>query len=251
MLSKLVIAAISPLGTALLLGMAGLALAAGASAARRRAGLLFIAGALGWLTIWSMPVASDGLRGWLEDGAGARPVEALPAAQAVVVLGGSIRGARLPRRPYPDLSASADRLWHAARLHRAGKAPLLVLSGGTAHAGEAPEAQAMRRFLLELGVPAAAMVLEPASVTTAQNAAFSARLLRQRDIRQVLLVTSALHMRRARALFEREGIRVIPAPTDHEVVDRPFRLLDVVPDAEALEGSGRAIKEIVGAWAGR
>jgi uncharacterized SAM-binding protein YcdF (DUF218 family) len=250
-LSKLVIAAISPLGTALLLGMAGLALVAGASVVRRRAGLLLIAGALGWLTIWSMPVASDGLRGWLEDAAGPRPIEALPAAPAVVVLGGSIRGARLPRRPYPDLGASADRLWHAARLHRAGKAPLLVLSGGTVHAGEAPEAQAMRRFLVELGVPAAAMVLEPASVTTAQNAAFSARLLRQRDIRQVLLVTSALHMRRARALFEREGIRVIPAPTDHEVVDRPFRLLDVVPDAEALEGSGRAIKEIVGAWAGR
>ncbi|NKE67695.1 YdcF family protein [Ramlibacter sp. RBP-2] len=251
MLSKLVIAAISPLGTALLLGLAGLALATGASAVRRRAGLLLIAGALGWLAIWSLPVASDGLRGWLEEAAGSRAVEALPPAQALVVLGGSIRGARLPRRPYPDLGASADRLWHAARLHRAAKAPLLVLSGGTVHEGEAPEAQVMRLFLVELGVPPAAMVLEPASVTTAENAAFSARLLRQRGIRQVLLVTSALHMRRARALFEREGIGVIPAPTDHEIVDRPFRLLDMVPDAEALEGSGRAIKEIVGAWAGR
>lgn len=250
-LSKLVIAAISSLGTALLLGLAGLALATGASAVRRCAGLLLIAGALGWLSIWSMPVASDGLRGWLEDAAGPRAVEALAPAQAIVVLGGSIRGPRPPQRPYPDLGASADRLWHAARLHRAAKAPLLVLSGGTVHEGEAPEAEAMRQFLLELGVAAGAMVLEPASVTTAENAAFSARLLRQRDIQQVLLVTSALHMRRARALFEREGIRVIPAPTDHEIVDRPFRLLDVVPDGEALEGSGRAIKEIVGAWSGR
>lgn len=58
-------------------------------------------------------------------------------------------------------------------------------------------------------------------------------------------------LRRARGLFEREGIRVIPAPTDHEIVDCPFKLLDVVPDAEALEGSGRAMKEIVGAWAVR
>lgn len=251
MLSKLVIAAISPLGTALLLGLAGLALAAGASAVRRRAGLLLVGVALGWLTAWSMPVASDGLRGWLEDAAGPRAVEALAPAPAMVVLGGSTRGARPPRRPYPDLGAAADRLWHAARLYRAAKAPLLVLSGGTGHEGEGPEAEAMRQFLLELGVPAGAMVLESASVTTAGNAAFSARLLRQRGIEQVLLVTSALHMRRARALFELEGIRVIPAPTDHEVVDRPFRLLDVVPDAEALEGSGRAIKEIVGAWAGR
>lgn len=251
MLSKLVIAAISPLGTALLLGLGGLALAASASGVRRRAGLLLIGCALGWLWIWSVPLAGDRLRGWLEDAAGPRALEALAPAQAIVVLGGSIRAPRPPQRLYPDLGASADRLWHAARLHRAAKAPLLVLSGGTVHEGEAPEAEAMRQFLVELGVPAGAMVLESDSVTTAENAAFSARLLRQRDIKQVLLVTSALHMRRARALFEREGITVLPAPTDHEVVNRPFRLLDVVPDAEALEASGRAIKEIVGAWAGR
>lgn len=250
MLSNLVISAISPLGTALLLGLAGLALATGARALRRRAGLVLVAGALGWLAVWSMPVVSDALRGWLEDAAGPRSIEALAPAPAIVVLGGSIRGPRAPQRPYPDLGASADRLWHAARLHRAAKAPLLVLSGGTVHEG-APEADSMRQFLAELGVPAGAMVLEPASETTAQNAAFSARLLRQRNIHEVLLVTSALHMRRARSLFEREGIRVVPAPTDYEVVDRPFRLLDVVPDAEALEGSGRAIKEIVGAWGGR
>lgn len=251
MLSKLVIAAISPVGTALLLGLAGLALAAGARAVRRRRGLWLIAAALGWLSIWSTPLASDSLRGWLEDAAGPRSIEALAPAQAIVVLGGSIRGPRPPQRLYPDLGASADRLWHAARLHRAAKAPLLVLSGGTVHEGEVPEAEAMRQFLVELGVPGSAMVLEPASVTTGQNAAFSAQLLRQRDVRQVLLVTSALHMRRASGLFERAGIRVVAAPTDHEVVSRPFTLLDVVPDAEALEGSGRAIKEIVGAWAGR
>ncbi len=249
-LSKLVIAAISPLGTALLLGFAGLALAT-AGGMRRRGGLLLAAAALAWLALWSLPVASDGLRGWLEDAAGPRSIDALAPAPALVVLGGNIRGARPPRRPHPDLGPAADRLWHAARLYRAGKAPLLVLSGGTVHEGEPPEAQAMRQFLLELGVPGGAMVLEPASATTTQNAAFSAGLLRQRGIREVLLVTSALHMRRARGLFEREGIRVIPAPTDYEVVDRPFKLLDLVPDAEALEGSGRAIKEIVGAWTGR
>lgn len=251
LIAKLVIAAISPLGTALLLGFAGLALAAGAPVRRRRRGLWLVAAALGWLLLWSMPIASDAMRGRLEEAAGPRSIESLAPAQAIVVLGGSIRGPRPPQRPYPDLGASADRVWHAARLHRAAKAPLLVLSGGTAHAGEVPEAQVMRQVLLELGVPGRAMVLEPASVTTTENAAFSARLLRQHGIHSVLLVTSALHMRRARALFEREGIRVTPAPTDYEVVDRPFRLLDVVPDAEALEGSGRAIKEIVGALAGR
>lgn len=251
MLAKLVIAAISPLGTALLLGLAGLAAAALGSATLRRRGLAVIAGGLVWLGIWSMPVASHALRGWLEDQAGPRNIEFMPAASAIVVLGGAVRGPRAPQRPHPDLGAAADRVWHAARLHRAGKAPLLLLSGGSAHEGEAPEAQSMRQFLRELGVPDSAMLLEPGSVTTAQNAAWSARLLRARHIDKVLLVTSALHMRRARALFEREGIQVVAAPTDFEVVDRPLRLLDVVPDAEALEGSARAFKELVGTLAGR
>jgi uncharacterized SAM-binding protein YcdF (DUF218 family) len=169
----------------------------------------------------------------------------------MVVLGGAVEGPVAPWRPYPDLHASADRMWHAARLYRAGKAPLIVLSGGTVRPGEAPEAQVMRQFLVDMGVPANTMLLESQSTTTTENAADTARLLRPRGIRQILLVTSALHMQRARGLFERAGFEVVPAPTDYEVVERPFRLLDVVPDTEALDGSSRALKEIIGRLGGR
>ena len=58
-------------------------------------------------------------------------------------------------------------------------------------------------------------------------------------------------MPRARALFKRQGLVVHPAPTDFEVVERPFDVFRVLPDAEALEGSGRAFKEVVGRWVGR
>ena len=43
---------------------------------------------------------------------------------------------------------------------------------------------------------------------------------------------------------------VIPAATDHEARDR-FTTVDWLPDAEALDGSGRAFKEILGYWVGR
>ncbi|HWI81427.1 YdcF family protein [Ramlibacter sp.] len=247
MIGKLVIAAISPLGTALLLGLFGLAVHRWAAAPWRARGLRCVLAALAWLWLWSMPVASHALRGWLEAQAGPRTIDALPAAPAMVVLGGAMRGARPPLRPDPDLGSAADRVWHAARLYRAGKAPLVVLSGGSARPGQAPEAQVMGQLLSELGVPATALATEPRSITTTENAAYTAQLLRQRHIGRILLVTSALHMSRARALFERQGLEVIPAPTDYEVVQRPFDLLQVVPDGEALEGSGRAIKEIVGA----
>ena len=67
----------------------------------------------------------------------------------------------------------------------------------------------------------------------------------------MLLVTSALHMPRARRLFEATGLRVIPVPADFEVIDRPIDLLQVVPDAADLQGSALAFKELVGRWLGR
>jgi uncharacterized SAM-binding protein YcdF (DUF218 family) len=54
-------------------------------------------------------------------------------------------------------------------------------------------------------------------------------------------------MPRAKKLFEQQGIEVDPAPTDHEA--RPLSSWQrVLPDAGALEGSGHAIKELVGGW---
>src|SRR5690606_3989740 len=109
---------------------------------------------------------------------------------------------------------SADRVWHAARLYHAGKAQRLLLSGGTVRTGDGSEAEAMRRLLLDLGVPDEALGLEDASVNTSSNAARTAELLRAAGIDHILLVTSALHMPRARAAFERTGLTVFPAPTD-------------------------------------
>jgi len=88
-------------------------------------------------------------------------------------------------------------------------------------------------------------------MNTAGNAAEVARLLRERGIGGVLLVTSALHMPRARAAFERAGLDVVPAPTDFEVIPAPPGIHRLLPDAAALAGSARAMKEIVGRWAGR
>ena len=252
MLSKIVAAVISPLGTALILGLLGWAMAwAGRPAQVQRAGRVLAGLALGWLLLWSLPVASGALRGWIEAQAGPRTVQAVPAAPVMVVLGGGVAGPRAPLRPYPDLNAAGDRLWHAARLYHAGKAPRVLLSGGVTRTGDGSEAEAMRRFLIDMGVPAAAIELEDASQNTAGNAALTAQALKTQGVDQVILVTSALHMPRARRLFDRAGLTVHAAPADHEVIDMPFDLLRVVPDADALDGSARAFKELFGRLVGR
>ncbi len=239
MLDRLVTLAVSPLGTALLL----LLLAMGV---RGRLRTLLVVFAFGWLWIWATPLASDALRATLEDRSGPREVAQIGAADAIVVLGGGMAAAKPPRRPYPDLNSASDRVWHAARLYHAGKAPHILLSGGAWRAEDAPEAPAMREFLAVLRVPPSAVLLESGSRDTEANAAQSRDLLAARGWRRVILVTSALHMQRARRTFEKTGVAVIPAPTDFEVVDEPFDLLRVLPNTSSLDGSARAFKEWVG-----
>ena len=250
-MNKLVFVLLSPLGTACGLGLlAGWLAWAGPRRLKPWAGRLAGA-ALLWLWLWSTPLASDGLRGWVESQAGPQQTAALPVAVAVV-LGGGVSAALPPLRPHPDLSSAADRVWHAARLYRLGKAPRIVVSGGGRVAPGAlqNEAEAMRAVLMDLGVPAAAITLEARSLNTRENARYTAELLRGEGQSRVLLVTSALHMRRALRCFRAVGLEVIAAPTDFEVLPVAFTPLMLLPDAEALAGSGRGLKEVLGWWVG-
>jgi uncharacterized SAM-binding protein YcdF (DUF218 family) len=110
------------------------------------------------------------------------------------------------------------------------------------------EAEAMRVFLRDLGVPEKAMLLETESRNTQQNAENTARLLHARGIRQILLVTSALHMGRALRQFDGRDLQVTPAVTDVESGKAPPIPWRYLPDADSLSASARALKELVGQW---
>lgn len=245
--SKFAIALISPLGTAIFGGL--LAVVLGLASRHRLAfglGMVSVA----WLLIWSLPVTSNAIRGYLENQHPSVNVSAMPEAGAIVVLGGGTSPLSYGEQ-YPNLSAASDREWHGARLYQDGKAPLLILTGGHDPQYRATSsAEAMRRFMSALGVPDSAMVLEERSRNTSQNAVFTADILARRGIDRILLVTSAIHMPRSKALFEAQGLEVIPAATDHEVQAIPgWR--NWLPSTDALDGSSRAIKEIVGRLVGR
>lgn len=240
---------LAPLGMGLLLGV--LALAAGALRWRRVAWVLgFVA--LAWVYLWATPWASMAARAAIESAYPARLAADMESAPVAVVLGGGVASPVPPLRLMPDLGESADRVWYAAQLYHAGKVGRIVLSGGVdSRIGGLSEAEAMRVFIRDLGVPDTAILLEKDSANSRQNAVRVAQLLRERGEPRILLVTSALHMPRARRLFEAQGLAVIPAATDHEGVDTAWDVRKLLPDAEALDGSGKAIKEWVAARMGR
>ena len=99
-----------------------------------------------------------------------------------------------------------------------------------------------------MGVPRRAIVRESESRTTRDNAAYSSIILRGKGWQRILLVTSAFHMRRARPLFEAQGLDVVPAPTDYQrlVVKPPMPRW--LPTAQALARTTTALHEHVGYW---
>jgi uncharacterized SAM-binding protein YcdF (DUF218 family) len=97
---------------------------------------------------------------------------------------------------------------YAVRYYRAGGIKRIYLTGGPP---ERPVAESMRRFLLASGVPADVIRTETASESTRENALRLAPLL-ERDPGRPVLLTSDYHMWRARRVFQRAGIQVLPLP---------------------------------------
>ncbi len=243
MLTKLLPLFVYPLGLSILLCIFALLLSV---FGRKKISAAAILLAITLLWSASTPKAADSILATLERRYPPRSVQDMPSADAIVILGGVTRG-RVPGTGISDLDGGVDRLIHGARLFQAGKAPLMVLTGGNAE-GYQPESEDMAAILQIMGVPKKTMLLESKSRNTYQNGLNTVPLLKQRHITTVLLVTSAYHMRRASAIFEGMGITVIPAATDYQIVDRYASFLDWLPQAEALNTTTRGIKEYIGWW---
>ena len=211
----------------------------------------------GFATLWvtSLPIFAHALAAPLEDKYPARTAQTTPSADAILVIGGALSGARPPRRPTFNLGPAAGRVWHTAELYRAGKARWVIVAGGNqpGQEHEQVEADAIVEMLGVLGVPREAIRMEGLSRNTRENAVNSLPLVQSVGARRVLLVTSALHMPRALNTFAKawagSGIELIPATTDVEPETPRFLLKRWIPDASALEFATRTIKEYAGAVA--
>lgn len=187
------------------------------------------------------------------------PPEHVPQADVIVLLGGGTQPAEAPR-PMVEVNGAGDRLLYAAWLYKQSKAPHILVTGGLLDwtINASTPAQDMATLLELMGVPVEAIWLEDQSRNTYENALYSAKMLKERGIQRILLVTSASHMPRSVGLFEAQGLEVVPLPTDFTVTydvwqgsgqaDWRSQILGLLPSADYLALTSRSLKEYLGIW---
>jgi len=239
-LSKLLPLFVLPLGFSLIL------LALGLAKGRRRwawAGVVV-------LLVSSNPLVGHFLIRSAEGWAERRQVAEVPVADAIVVL-----SAGRALAPGPDRVSEwndANRFFTGTDLALAGKAPLLVFTGAatSSEPGAPTEGDLLAAQARALGVPAERVAVTAFVFNTADEAREVAALLRARQVQRprVVLVTSAFHMRRARQVFQQEGVAVEPFPVSFWSSDAGgFSLFWFLPSVSALNKTHTALRE----WYGR
>jgi uncharacterized SAM-binding protein YcdF (DUF218 family) len=178
-----------------------------------------------------------------------QPESALPKAHydvAVVLTG--IVNLDVSRDDYIEFGSGANRILVAMALVRKGRVDKLLISGGNGDLFQRHlrESDLLRRFAIDSGVPAERILVEHDSRNTYENAHNSAQMLKRvAPGGNILLITSAFHMRRSLLCFRKQGLTPDVLTVDY-LGKETFDILDLLPTSAALNTTTVCIRELIG-----
>lgn len=186
------------------------------------------------------------------------PFDGSKTAEVIVLLGGGTESKSYPRQTV-EISGAGDRILYGAALLKAGLGNYLLTGGSyidwQQNTDSSPAAE-MASIAMDLGIPAEKIIIQDRSVNTQEEAVEDAKILKEMGVDEVILVTSATHMRRAVGLFEAQGLNVIPAPTDYRYSDADWENLMtfnwarlytyIIPQSSNMSALETALKEYLG-----
>jgi uncharacterized SAM-binding protein YcdF (DUF218 family) len=164
---------------------------------------------------------------------------------AYVVLGGGIN------ENVPDIdglgtlsSYALPRVVTAYRLYVRAKKPI-IFSGGKIF-NRTAEAEIAKRFLISLGVPSHHIITEAKSIDTYENAQYVKEIADRYQLKKIVLITSAAHMKRSYLLFNKRFKEIVPYPTDYRTSRGSYDVLSFLPNTWSLGLVEIAVKEYLG-----
>ena len=215
--------------------------------------LKFIYSALSLLLLFSNGILSDSLLRFIEYPWTRLDTETVSFADGIVVLSG---GRHLPPGNTKIIEwLDPDRFFSGINLYKANKSKRLIFTGGANpyNLNLPPEGDIYLSEAVSMGIPKKDIFTTDPVFNTFQEAKAIKKLLNKEissNNQKIILITSAFHMRRAKTVFEREGIIVEPYPVDfksnsrfNSTLSNPLRWL---PSAFHLFESSLAIREIIG-----
>ncbi len=178
----------------------------------------------------------------------------VPLSDAIVVLSGGM-SAPLGAANIIEWN-DPDRFFAGVNLYENDRAPKLIFTGGYIPSADKTltEAKVYKEKAVSLGLPSSSIIMTKLVMNTAQEAVEVAGIMKrisENKTSKIILVTSAYHMKRAKKLFERQGLRVSPFPVDFRSSSISLSSslrdpLNWVPNSGHLDSNSVGLREILG-----
>jgi uncharacterized SAM-binding protein YcdF (DUF218 family) len=179
-----------------------------------------------------------------------KDLNTLPECDAVVLLGGTHNFSSFGVSSM-ELNQAFDRVITAVELVRLNKGKSLVIGGGEYSAGKQTglNGQLVADWLVKWKLFDAPIYVLEYSSNTRDESMHTMHLAKKKDWKKIILVTSAWHMRRSEALFNRTELEIFPVGSDFEgisQIDTDYNLVNIIPTHKGFKTIGSYLHEQVG-----
>jgi len=198
------------------------------------------------LIFCSVPIISNKLIFYLEKDYSLQNVKDVTKAEAIVVLSGMISTINSKEKLSYEFNDSIDRILSGIDLFKEDKASFLILTNGKMPWSVGiPEGEYLKDFSIKYGIPEDRILLTDNVQNTDQEAISVKKLLKTNEA-NIILVTSAFHMPRAKKVFEAANIKVIPFAVDFKTPIKKITIIDFIPSANSLKDTSHFFREMIG-----
>ena len=198
------------------------------------------------LIFCSLPIISNKLIFYLEKDYSIQDISTVSKADAIVVLSGMIEVIKTNNNLDYEFNDSIDRILSGIDLFKENKAPLLILTNGKLPWSIGiPEGEYLKNFSIKYGIPEESILLTKNVQNTDQEAKSIKKLLNTNEA-NIILVTSAFHMPRAKKVFEAANIKVIPFAVDFKNLANKVNFMDFIPSANSFRDTNHFVREMIG-----
>ena len=198
------------------------------------------------LIFCSVPIISNKLIFYLEKDYSLQSVKDVAKADAIVVLSGMISTINSKEKLSYEFNDSIDRILSGIDLFKEDKASFLILTNGKMPWSVGiPEGEYLKDFSIKYGIPEDRILLTD-NVQNSDQEAISVKKLLKTNEANIILVTSAFHMPRAKKVFEAANIKVIPFAVDFKTQIKKITIIDFIPSANSLKDTSHFFREMIG-----